>query len=99
MNDAPKLTDTIAAKLDASDNVRDDWRKFFGFTSVRWTLTGVAAAGMAALTAAFAAPALLHAWPFWGVVAGQVLTGIGTFYGVLTKQSKLNPDQPKDEAS
>ena len=97
MIDAPKLSDQIAAKLDASDKVRNDWRDFFGFTSVRWTLAGVSTAGLAALTAAITAPALLHAWPFWAVVAAQVLTGIGTFYGVLTKQNPPDdPAQPKD---
>lgn len=93
MTDSPKLSDKIAAKLDSSPKVREDWRDFFGFRSVQWTLIGVANAGALAVPAYLATEKLgiSQSWPLWACVMVGICTAIGVFYGVLTKQTKPEP--------
>jgi len=98
MSDAPKLTDKIAAKLDSSPKIREDWRDFFGFRSVQWTLVGCANAGALAVPAYLATEKLgiSQSWPLWASIAVAFCTAIGVFYGVLTKQKRPPPDDTND---
>jgi len=105
MTDAPKLSAQLAAKLDAkadAGKVREDWRDFFKFTSTRWNVVTVANALGLAVPAYIATEkvGLSQAWPLWACFVTGVCAAIGVFYGVLTKQKNLQPDdpaQPKDD--
>ena len=67
MNIAPKLT----AQLDASKHIISDWRNFFRFRSIQWSLGGFVIAFINSVVLA------AGAIPFKDAVGGLVMWGHG----------------------
>lgn len=92
-NDPPKLKDAIAAALDSSPRVRDDWRNAAKFRSVRGSAAAiVAAVGNAAIVFAQAEP-LTAKLPHYAAMAILVFACLWSMYGTLTKQRNLSLSQ------
>lgn len=93
----PTLRDTVAAHLDASEKVRNDWRDMPKFRSVRGSAAAiVAAVGNTAVIYAQAEP-LTHKMPHYLAMAVLVFACFWSMFGTLTKQPNLNPPEDRTE--
>ena len=87
MNIAPKLT----AQLDASPHIISDWRNFFKFRSIQWSLGGFVIAFINSVVLAAGAIPFQEAvggLAMWIMVA---LVFLGSMYSRLRVQPTLPP--------
>lgn len=91
MTEPPKILDAVAAKLDASPLIVNDWRKAWTFSSVKF---GACASLLSFIIAILQAEALIA--PLFGILPQWALwcaVGIAALGAIVLRLTK-KPDKP-----